>query len=173
MSISENQLHNLNIERAVLSSILFDPSLYEEVASRLKARDFYLPNHRYIFEAMGELERAEKPIDEEFLKKKLLQNDKFDEDVFIEIISSNPLSNSAAYIDEIKEKSIKRELVKLTSDIKEVAVEQDLPSDDVLDVIQKKLYEISIDSNTKEFRESPEMVTSTIAHIHEMKKKRQ
>ena len=169
--MGENQLHNLNIERAVLSSILFDPSLYEEVASKIKPRDFYLPDHRSIFEAMEVLERENQPIDEEFLKKKLLQSDKYNEDIFIEIISSNPLSNSSAYIDEIKEKAIKRELIKLTSDIKDVAIDQDLPSDDVLDIIQKKLYDISMDSTTKEFRDSPEMVTSTIAHIHEMKKR--
>ncbi len=169
--MSENKLHNLNIERAVLSSILFDPALYEEVAAKLKPRDFYLPDHSSIFEAMEELERESQPIDEEFLRKKLLQKNKFNEDVFIEIISSNPLSNSQAYIDEIKEKAIKRELVKLTSQIKEVAVDQDLPSDDVLDVIQKKLYEISLDATTKEFRDSPEMVISTIKHIHQMKKR--
>jgi len=169
--MSENNLHNLNIERAVLSSILFDPAMYEEVAAKVKARDFYLPFHQHIFEAMEILEREDQPIDEEFLRKKLLQNDKFNEDSFIEIISCSPLSNSAAYISEIKEKSIKRELVRLTTKIKEVAVDQDLPSDDVLDVIQKKLYEISLDATTKEFRDSPEMVTATIAHIHEMKKR--
>ncbi len=169
--MGENTLHNLNIERAVLSSILFEASLYEEVASKIKPRDFYLPYHRSVFEAMGELEREDQPIDEEFLKKRLLQNEKYNEDAFLEIISSSPLSNSAAYIDEIKEKSIKRELVKLTAKIKEVAVDQDLPSDDVLDVIQKKLYEISLDASTKEFRDSPEMVSATIKHIHEMKKR--
>ncbi len=169
--MSENNLHNLNIERAVLSSILFDPAMYEEVAAKVKPRDFYLPFHQHIFEAMEALEREDQPIDEEFLQKKLLQNDKFNEDSFLEIIASSPLSNSVAYIAEIKEKSIKRELVRLTTKIKEVAVDQDLPSDDVLDVIQKKLYEISLDATTKEFRDSPEMVTATIAHIHEMKKR--
>jgi len=58
--MGENQLHNLNIERAVLSSILFDPSLYEDVASKIKPRDFYLPDHRSIFEAMEVLEREDK-----------------------------------------------------------------------------------------------------------------
>lgn len=167
----ENQLQNINIERAVLSSIIFDPATYEDIAAKIAAEDFYLPMHRTIFEAMGELEREDQPIDEEFLKKKLLQKNSFDEDVFIEILSSNPLSNSGAYVDEIKEKSIKRKLVRLTTEIKEVAVEQDLPSDDVLDVIQKKLYEISLDANTREFRESDEMVRSTIEHIYEMKKR--
>ena len=169
--MSENRLHNLNIERAVLSSILFDPALYEEAAAKLKPRDFYLPDYSSIFEAMEELERENQPIDEEFLRKKLLQKNKFNEDVFIEIISSSPLSNSQAYIGEIKEKAVKRELVKLARQIKEVAIDQDLPSDDVLDVIQKRLYEISLDATTKEFRDSSEMVISTIKHIHEMKKR--
>ncbi len=169
--MDKNSLYNLNIERAVLSSILFDPSIYEDVVSKLKPTDFYLPDHTVIFEVMGELEKNNKPIDEEFLKKLLTQREKFNEDIFIDIISANPLSNSAAYIDEIKEKAIKRDLVKLTTDIKSVAVDQDLPSNEVLDLVQKKLYEISMDANTKEFRESPEVVTATIEHINEMKKR--
>ena len=47
-----NNLHNINIERSVLSSILFNPATFEEVAAVVSAKDFYLPSHRYIFEAM-------------------------------------------------------------------------------------------------------------------------
>ena len=169
--MTPNQLHNLNIERAILSAIIFEPTLYEDVASKLSPGDFYLPDHQVIFQCMEELDREEQPIDEEFLKKKLLQKKRYNEDVFIEIISANPISNVTAYVDEIKEKAIKRELVKLTSKIREVTVEEDLPSDDILNIVQKELYEISLDATTKEFRESPEMVVATIAHIHEMKKR--
>lgn len=164
-------LHNINIERAVLSSIIFDPSTLEDVAAKITANDFYLPAHKYIFEAMEECERDDLPIDEEFLKKKLKQKEKFDEDIMLEILSSNPLANTSAYIDEIKEKAIKRDLVSLTSEIKEVAVEKDLPSNEVVDLVQQKLYQITQDAGTREFRESDEMVKSTIDHIHEMKKR--
>ncbi len=169
--MTPNQLHNLNIERAILSAIIFEPTLYEDVASKLSPEDFYLPDHQVIFQCMEELDREEQPIDEEFLKKKLLQKKRYNEDVFIEIIYANPIYNVTAYVEEIKEKAIKRELVKLTSRIREVTVEDDLPSDDILNIVQKELYEISLDANTKEFRESPEMVAATIAHIHEMKKR--
>ena len=169
--MTQNQLHNLNIERAILSAIIFEPTLYEDVASKLSPQDFYLPDHQVIFEAMEELDREEQPIDEEFLKKKLLQKKRYNEDVFVEIISATPVSNLSAYVDEIKEKAIKRELIKLTSKIREVTVEEDLPSDDILNIVQKELYEISLDAATKEFREAPEMVVSTIKHIHEMKKR--
>ena len=64
-----NNLHNINIERSVLSSILFNPATFEEVAAILSAKDFYLPSHRYLFEAMEACEREDLPIDEEFLKK--------------------------------------------------------------------------------------------------------
>jgi replicative DNA helicase len=164
-------LHNLNIERSILSSIFFNPELFEEVASQIKARDFYLPAHRYIFEAMEACEREDLPIDEEFVRKKLSQENRFDEDVMLQIIGANPLPSVSAYVNEIKEKSIKRELVRLTSDITEIAVEQDLPVRDVLDTVQQKLYQISQESTEREFRDSPDVVRSTIAHIEEMKKR--
>ncbi len=165
------KLYNLNIERAILSTIIFEPSVFEDVAAILKPSDFYLPDHKAIFEVMIELEREEKPIDEEFIKKELEKQKKFREDTFLDILSTAPLSNLSAYVDEIKEKSIKRELIKLTTQIKDVAIEQDLPSDDVLDIVQKKLYEISVDATTKEFREAPQMVEATIKHILELKEK--
>ena len=132
-----NNLHNINIERSVLSSILFNPATFEEVAAILSAKDFYLPSHRYLFEAMEACEREDLPIDEEFLKKKLSQQGRFDEDAMLEILSTNPLPTTKAYIEEIREKAIKRELVQLTSDIKDIAVEKDLPSSDVVDLVQQ------------------------------------
>lgn len=166
-----DNLHNINIERSILSSILFNPSSFEDVAASLKPRDFYLPAHKYIFEAMEACEQEDLPIDEEFIKKKLKQEERFDEEAMLEILSTNPLPSVKAYVEEIREKSIKRELVKLTADIKEVAVEKDLPSTEVVDLVQQKLYQITNESGSREFRDSPEMTSSTISHILEMKKK--
>ncbi len=164
-------LNSVNLEKAVLCSIVFDPKSFENVAEKLKSKDFYLPFHKYLFEAMVECEREDKPLDEEFLRKKLQQKNRFDEGAFLDILTTNPLSNTAAYINEIKEKSIKRELVSLTSDIKEVAIEKDLPSRDVVDLIQQKLYKITEEANSSDFRDSPEMIASTLKHIEEMKKR--
>jgi replicative DNA helicase len=166
-----DQLYNINIERAILSSIIFEPSIFEDIYTKIKTSDFYLPDHRVIFETMIELEKDKKPIDEEFLKKSLENKKRFSEDIFIDIISSSPLSNIGAYLQEIKEKSIKRELIHLITDIKDITIEQDLPSEDVLDIIQKKLYEISLDATTKEFRDSKEVTKSTVKHILDMKER--
>ncbi|WP_200762660.1 replicative DNA helicase [Nitrosophilus alvini] len=167
----ESHLYNLNIERAVLSSIIFDPSVYEDVAAVLKPQDFYHPFHKNLFAAMEELQREDQPIDEEFLKEKLIYKNQFDENEFLEVLSANPLSNTAAYIKEIKEKAVKRDLVHLTTEIKKVTVEEDLPAADVVDLVQSKLYKITQESSARDFKESEEVVKDTLSHMLKMKER--
>ncbi len=167
----ETHLYNLNIERAVLSSILFDPKIYEEVASALKPSDFYHPFHRNLFAAMEELAREDQPIDEEFLKEKLEHKKQFDEEAFLEVLAANPLTNTSAYVKEIKEKAVKRELVHLTTDIKKITVEQDLPVTDVIDEIQSKLYKITTQTSAQDFKSSSEVMKSTLEHLLKMKER--
>jgi replicative DNA helicase len=99
-----DNMYNLNIERAVLSAIVFDPEIYEEIAAKLNYQDFYLPFHQHVFTAMEDLSRNEKPIDEEFLRSKLVGMGKFDEVAMLELLSANPISNTSAYLGEIKAK---------------------------------------------------------------------
>ncbi len=167
----ESHLYNLNIERSVLSSILFDPSIYEEVAGVLKPTDFYHPFHQNLFRAMEELFRENQPIDEEFLKEKLELKNRFDEDAFFEVLAANPLSNTAAYVKEIKEKATKRELVHLTTEIKKITLEQDMPVADVIDEIQSKLYKITTQTSTQEFKDSTEVMKATLEHMLKMKER--
>ncbi|WP_456452476.1 replicative DNA helicase [Hydrogenimonas sp.] len=167
----EEHLYNLNIERAVLSTIVFDPQQYEEIAARLKPEDFYHPFHQNLFAAMEELFRADQPIDEEFLKEKLLHKNQFDEAAFLDILSANPLSNTHAYIEEIKAKAQKRALVTLATEIKKLTIEDDLPADDVMDAVEAKLYAITSEASSQDFREAEEMALSTLEHIKKMKER--
>lgn len=162
-------LHNINMERSVLSSIFFNPSLFEEVAASIKSNAFYLPSHKNIFEAMQWCERENLPIDEEFVSKKLNQDNNFDEEAMLEIQSTSPLPSINAYVDELREKHVKREFVKLSSDINDFAVDKDLPVKEVVDLVQQKLFSITQENTTKDFKDSPSMVSSTMEHIKKMK----
>jgi len=162
-------MYNLNIEKAVLSAIIFDPKIFEEIASKLNPKDFYLPFHQYLFEAMNDLVAEDKPIDEEFLRSKLLKTSKFDESGMIDILSANPISNTTAYLDEIKSKAIKRALATLATEIKKVTIEDDLPTDDIMDLVEKKLYEITQDSTDEDFRNSKDISISMMEEIQRLK----
>ena len=165
----QDNLYNLAFERSVLSSIIFEPSQFDELSVALKKDDFYLPAHQDIFQAMLTLLQKDQPIDEEFIKKELIKAKKFDEQVLLEILSANPIANTKAYVDEMKDKSLKRHLLTLTTEIKRVTVEEELPSAEVVDIVERKLYEITQESETSDFKDSPKMTFDTMEYIKEMK----
>jgi len=105
-AIVSNNLFNHNIERAVLSTAIFEPVKFEEIAVQLKPEDFYHPFHQNLFTAMEELYKSDQPIDEEFLKEKLIKKNQFDEAAFLDVIAyTNPLANVYVYAKEIKQKA--------------------------------------------------------------------
>ncbi|MDD5373788.1 MAG: replicative DNA helicase [Sulfurimonas sp.] len=165
----QENLYNLAFERSILSSIVFEPSQFDELGTILKKDDFYLPAHQDIFNAMTLLLQKDQPIDEEFIKKELIKMKKFDESVMLEILSANPISNTKAYVDEIRDKSLKRHLLTLTTEIKRVTVEEELPGSDVIDIVEKKLYEITQNNQSSDFKDSPKMTYDTMEYIKEMK----
>ncbi len=166
--MNEN-MYNLNIERAVLSAIIFDPQIFEEIAAKLKPHDFYLPFHQHIFVAMEELSKEDKPIDEEFLKSKLNSKGDYDEVALLDILAANPISNTDAYLEEIKSRATKRSLATLATTIKKVTIEDDLPTEEVMNLVEKKLYEITQNSTSDDFRESKEITLSMIEEINRLK----
>jgi len=162
-------MYNLNIERAVLSAIVFDPEIYEEIAAKLNHHDFYLPFHQHVFLSMEELSREDKPIDEEFLRSKLISMGKFDEVAMLDLLSANPISNTAAYLSEIKAKSSKRALATLATEIKKVTIEDDLPAEEVMNLVEKKLYEITQNNTNADFKEAKEITLSMMDEIERLK----
>ncbi len=163
------ELYNINVERAVLSAIIFDPEIYEDVAAILKPEDFYLPFHQHLFASMEELFEAELPIDEEFLKKELQKRGKFDEVAMIEVLSANPITNTKAYVKEIKAYANKRSLVTLATEIKKLTIEDDLEVEEVMDRVEQKLYEITQDSVSDDFKDSKQITIDTINEIERLK----
>lgn len=167
----EEHLYNLAFEKSILSSIIFEPSQFEDIEMSLNADDLYLPAHQEIYKAMIKLTLQDDPIDEEFLKKELVKANAFDEAVMLDILSANPISNTASYIKEIKDKAIKRHLLSLTTEIKRVTIEEQLPSEEVVDLVEKKIYEITQNSTKKEFKNANQIADEALAFIAEMKAK--
>ncbi|MCB9096244.1 replicative DNA helicase [Arcobacter aquimarinus] len=164
-----DSVYSINIERAVLSSILFNPEELEDVLGVLKPKDFYLPAHKKIFEVMVKLHNDDMPIDEEFIRKRLDSKD-VDDSILLEILSANPITNTLAYVREIKDGAVKRELASLATTIKKVAIEEEVSANEALDTIQGELYKISTDSATSELKDMNTITNDTLSYIEKMKK---
>jgi len=163
-----DNIYALNIERAVLSSILFNPEIIEDLLGIIKAKDFYLPAHKKIFAAMEQLNIEDMPIDEEFLRKKLPSKE-VDDSIIIEILSANAITNTTAYAKEIKDGSVKRELISLASEIKKVTIEDEMSAVTAVDYVQDKLYKITTDSASSELKDMFTITTDTLVHMEKMK----
>lgn len=163
-----DSVYSINIERAVLSSILFNPEELEDVLGVLKPKDFYLPAHKKIFEVMVKLHNDDMPIDEEFIRKRI-DSKEVDDSILLEILSANPITNTIAYVREIKDSSVKRELASLATTIKKVAIEDEVSANEALDTIQGELYKISTDSATSELKNMQIVTGDTLNYIKRMK----
>ncbi|MEA1916916.1 MAG: replicative DNA helicase [Campylobacterota bacterium] len=167
----EEKLYNLSFERSVLCSIIYEPHQFDDISTQLKASDFYLSAHQDIYASILSLYTIDKPIDEEFIKKELLTQNKFDEGTLIDVLSSNPISNTKAYIEELKDRALKRDLLGLTTEIKRVTIEEELPSDEIVDTVERKLYDITKESSGSDFKDAPTITDETLAYIEEMRAK--
>ncbi|MEA2112015.1 MAG: replicative DNA helicase [Campylobacterota bacterium] len=165
----EESLYNIAFERSILSSIIFEPSQFDDIEAMLSVDDFYMSSHQNIYEVMQDLSANDKPIDEEFLKKELSKRKQFDENALLDILTANPISNTTAYVEEIKDKALKRHLLTLTTEIKRVTVEEELPGDEVVDIVERKLYDITQDNQSSDFQDAPSITNKTMAYIEEMK----
>ena len=85
-------------------------------------------------------------------------------------MSANPITNTAAYVKEIKDASVKRELATLATTIKKVAIEDEISANEALDTIQGELYKISTNSATSELKDMQTVTSDTLAYIEKMKK---
>ncbi|WP_292656720.1 replicative DNA helicase, partial [Nitratifractor sp.] len=115
------------------------------------------------------LSMAERPIDEEFLRKELEKAGKFDEVAMVEVLSANPITDTKAYIEEIKALAAKRSLVTLATEIKKLTIEESLEAMEVMDRVEQKLYEITQESVSEDFRPSQEITVSMIQEIERLK----
>lgn len=162
-------LYNIAYEKAILASIIFDPRIFSEIENTLSDTDFYLVAHQDIYRAIMSLSRKDMPIDEEFIKDSL--GAKFNEKVLVEVLISSPIANITAYVNAIKNNSELRKYVQLSSDIKRAALEDGNNSEDVSELIEKKMLEISSENHIKGFKDSATVASDARAFIKEMKAK--
>ncbi len=158
-------LYNIDIERGLLSAILFDGKVYEDVAAILKPSDFYLPFHQAVFETMEELYKKDLPIDEIFLRDELKKKNKFDEELFLEILGTAPVEAVEIYAKELKDLATKRELIHLSNEIKKIVLEEDKKAVEEVEEIQSKLFQIATSNLAGDFKNSFNVVQDTLEFI--------
>ena len=165
-----NRSVDVSIEQSILSSIIFDNNLMDDIIPIISNDDFYIPQHGKIYKVMTELYYNDEPIDEDFLRKKI-SADEVSDITLIDILSKTPITNPNKYAKEVKESSTIRKLESFSNDVKKVLLEDKTIQEKTED-IENKLFDITIekDDNNKTLLESNEVMNNVLNKLEDAKK---
>jgi len=145
----ENTPQVRELEKAVLGGLMLETERYDVVSETIEFTDFEGPDHQSIFESMGELVYAGKPLDpitvSARLDSKNLLTRAGGKSYLIDLASSTPsAANLEAYAGIIREKSISRKLMKINSEISELIVNpQGKDAAQLLDEAESKIFSLN------------------------------
>ena len=165
-NIDMHNLYDLDMERAILASIIYSADNLSEIFDIISPFDFYLRAHGDVYDAMVKCLNENLPVETGFLKTKL--GSKFDENVMSEIIGTNSILDVKKYANEIKEKSIKRSLVKIAHQIPS-KVSEDKPSRDMVDELSQSFYSLVDGQSAGAIKDAAVIIADVIAHLEKQK----
>ncbi len=156
--------YSLEAEQAILGAILTNPELIEQVPY-LKADDFFLDQHKVIYESMYDLASSSKPIDVVLVLEALEKSKHYegpDAAKYLKLLidSSAFSGNVVEYADIIRDKSVLRKLIESSRATSDEAYSGDADVDVILDRAEQRIYEISNEKYTSNFVHIKEAIRS-------------
>ena len=141
--------HSLEAEQSVLGGLMLDNATWDQVADRLDESDFYRNDHRLIFRAIRRLAENSKPFDLLTLAEWLEDNNQLEEAggfAYLGVLARDTPSaaNVRAYADIVRERAIRRELIRTSTEIADSAYDpRGRDSRELLDDAEKRVFAIA------------------------------
>lgn len=158
-----------NIERTILATLFFEPNLFDDVASMLSEQDFSDPFHQLLFKTIRTQIEQGKPANVDFIKPLISSDRRYDESELLSIIALSPVADVAHYSNQIKNYSIKRQLLSLATKISKQASDEQVEAESMVAEIEREIFGISLSESSKDFRDSEDIVKSTLEVINTLK----
>lgn len=141
---------NLGAERSILGAVLLDNHALNAAVQILRSDDFFLPQHRHIFERMVQLSEKQQAIDTITLMEDLSRRGELEAAGGVAYLSQLAdglprVTNVDHYSRIVKEKSILRGLIHSTAAIQEQAFASGDDADVILDRAESKIFQLAED----------------------------
>ncbi len=142
--------HNLEAERSVLGAILLDNHQINVALEVLGAGDFFLDQHRRIFERMVQLDEDRKAIDSVTLTEELNRHDELEAAGGVAYLGAlldgvPRVTNVEHYARIVKEKAMLRSLAHAANNIQQSALAGDDDADAILDRAESSILQLAED----------------------------
>lgn len=169
------QPQNIDAEKSVLGSILIDTDAIINVAEFLRPEHFYLEKHEVIYTAILTLFERRDPIDMVTLTSELKKDKTLEKaggaSYLAELVEYTPsAANVKSYAQLIKKAYTKRELIKASTKITELAFDEGIDEDEILDKTEQVLYAVSKDTIKRDYLHIKDVLESTFEKLDELYK---
>lgn len=162
----------VDLEEAVLGALMLEKDAFTAVSDLLKEEMFYKPNHQKVYHAINELNKEGEPIDILTVTNKLKALGDLDiigGPYFIAQLTSRV--GSAANIEYhcriLQEKFIKRELIRISSEVTNQAFEESSDVFDVLEHAESSLFDVSQGNLNRANTRMSDLLHEAIKNIEE------
>ena len=139
--------HDIEAEKAVLSALLLDNNAVHSVLNEVRPEDFYHPSHQQIYKAMLALQDENQPVDLHTLADYLTAQKRLDAIGGIVFLSEladyeATAANVLHHARIVRDKSVKRNLIRVAGQIAEASFEQAEDCEQLLDEAESKIFEL-------------------------------
>ena len=172
----ENTEQVRDLEKAVLGGLMLETERYDSVSLIIQFSDFEGQDHQSIYQSMGELVNANKPLDpltvSGRLDSKNLLTRAGGKNYLIDLASSSPsAANLEAYAEMIRQKSISRKLMKINSEISQLIINpQGKDAESLLDEAETKIFSLNDEASrtSSSIQKLDTLIPNTIDKLNEI-----
>ncbi|TVR76888.1 MAG: replicative DNA helicase [Chitinophagaceae bacterium] len=165
----------VDAEKIVLGAMLLDKAALPPAFEILTKDSFYEPAHQYIYEAIEYLDGNSKAVDILTVVDRIRKMGKIEEVGGVYYITQlSERIGSTAHIEShariVQEKYLLRKLINTCMELVKEGYEEGVDAFDLLDLAEKKLFEIANDGIGKDFFDMNSLVNEAIKEIEELSK---
>lgn len=154
-----------DLEEAILGAILLDKSAFDTVLEIIKAESFYVEAHQLIFKAMMNLTAKSQPLDSLTVTEELKLNENLERiggTYYLTKLTNSVVSsaNLPFHCRIIQERFIKRELIRIGSELISASYEDATEVRDLLDEHEKQFTSITSSTGDRFIQLDSALVTA-------------
>ena len=170
--LNQTPPHNIDIEKALLASLMSIEEAYDKIADIVTKDDFYAGRHQYIFDAIAHLAAVNEPYDtvmvHDWLEAQKLLKSAGGDSYLADILSQSPatLFNLTAYAQRVRELSTLRQLITTGNEMLTLAYNpKDQSVSDILDSVEGKIFSINEQHNKRAEQRGPVGITAVLTNV--------
>ncbi|MCQ2749245.1 MAG: hypothetical protein MJ246_04550 [Clostridia bacterium] len=165
--------NDLEAEKSLLSAIINDKEAIMDVMGKIKADDFFLEEHKLIFQAVIDLFNENVNIDLVLLQNKIAANGykgTVIDIAYLADIAGNVViaTNAEEYARIIKDKSILRQVIKNSRNTLQTCYGGEVPTSEILQQVQTETFDLLSARQANDYVHVSEVVDEALNKLEEL-----